>query len=801
MILISLFIKLDSKGPILYLADRVGKDMKNFKMYKFRTMIDTLLYVGDSVCPQYDPRVTSIGKILRRMKFNEFPQLLNILKGDMTFVGPRPEAPDLAEMYPEEAKKVFLVKPGLVGPATILGRNEEELYPPGVDAKKYYIEQILPKKLEIDLEYIRNLNLFKDLQYILMGVKETVLGVLNKKHIHDNRSQIYLLISDSFLISCTYFLTILIFSVNFSGEFNLAPIPTMLPLLTLIILSFNIYFGVYTCLIRYISYHEILNVIKGVTFGTLFFVIVALIPGLNYYPKKFLIVNAAILILVLSAIRIGLKLYWDKLNPKINMEEKCNIFIYGANETGIAAYKALNSNQTSPFNVIGFIDDAANKYGKKLHGIKVLGNHHHIKNLATLYKVEEIILAKHNSNPESLCEVIRICHKSGLRYRVFSSLNDIDKVGQDFIPIRNLKITDLLPLERIHVDHAAVTRVLADKTVLMNGSGGALGMELCHQIMQLGCRKLIIVDRYESYLTELLVSLINVFSHDWIVPIVMDDSDKIDILEQVFENHRPDIVIHASMRKYVPLHRITLNNVGESNYMRTFNLAKVALKFKCENFVMISSLVTAQNRNFITDSLRVAEVSLEHFFSDTNTRLIIARICDVIENRGGIVSIIEDQIREHQAVTLPSANSQTYLMSKYSAAAFILQTLAEAHERASERKVFTCKPSLRIPFAEVASKLANLYGLKLKGDLPIKYTAQSKEYMDITPKNISLSTSVYSPSIKLAKASSDFTAEKLKSTFKDFVLADRNKPPLQDWKAQTQELINLCGSDILLSEL
>ena len=99
--LIGLLIKLDSWGPVLYRCDRIGKDGKLFKMYKFRTMFETTLPVGASVCPEDDPRVTPFGRILRRTKINELPQLLNVLKGEMTFVGPRPEAPDLAALYPD----------------------------------------------------------------------------------------------------------------------------------------------------------------------------------------------------------------------------------------------------------------------------------------------------------------------------------------------------------------------------------------------------------------------------------------------------------------------------------------------------------------------------------------------------------------------------------------------------------------------------------------------------------------------------------------------------------------------------
>jgi len=109
-------------------------------MYKFRTMFETPLPVGASVYPQDDPRVTPFGRILRRTKLNELPQLLNILKGEMTFVGPRPEAPELAALYPGYAKAIFTLTPGLVGPNQILGRNEEEWYPPGLHPKRYNIE-------------------------------------------------------------------------------------------------------------------------------------------------------------------------------------------------------------------------------------------------------------------------------------------------------------------------------------------------------------------------------------------------------------------------------------------------------------------------------------------------------------------------------------------------------------------------------------------------------------------------------------------------------------------------------------
>lgn len=171
---VAILLKLDSKGPIFYSCDRVGLNGRLFKMYKFRTLYDTAGAEGPSVCPAGDLRVTPMGHVLRRTKLNELPQLFNILKGDMSFVGPRPEAPDLAAYYPQHARAIFTVKPGLVGPNQILTRHEEEWYPPGADPQQYYIESILPQKLPVDLAYVNQSSAWTDLKYLWLGAMATL---------------------------------------------------------------------------------------------------------------------------------------------------------------------------------------------------------------------------------------------------------------------------------------------------------------------------------------------------------------------------------------------------------------------------------------------------------------------------------------------------------------------------------------------------------------------------------------------------------------------------------------------------
>jgi FlaA1/EpsC-like NDP-sugar epimerase/lipopolysaccharide/colanic/teichoic acid biosynthesis glycosyltransferase len=734
---IALFIKLDSKGPVLYLATRIGKDLQRFKMYKFRTMFDTPSEVGPSVCPQYDPRVTFLGRFLRRTKMNELPQFFNILKGDMTFVGPRPEAPDLAELYPQEAKRVFSVKPGLVGPSTILGRNEEECYPPGVDVKKYYIEQILPNKVKLDFVYIDNPNFFKDLAYILAGIKETVVGTISKKHIINNRSQIYMFFADLFITISSYIFAHNLNPLNSGGEGDPKRFFSILSLVISVRFCCYIYFGMYRSFIRYISYHEIIGVFKAVITSSLLLVISAhFIELKDYGYSNFIaLVDGIFLILFLAGLRLGLRFYWErKRDNNTEVRQKRRILVYGAGDVGFKAYKET-STKNSPYKIVGYIADEPEKYGKALNGVKVLGNRYHIRDLAKLYHIDEILITEQIDNPSDILEIIKICQDSKLKCRIFPSVDNIDS-GNRFNPIvRNLEFSDLLPLKQIHADHIAVKKVIAGKVVLINGSGGALGLELCRKILHYGCSRLIILDRYESYLNEAVTGLLKSCSNPNIIPVLID-TDKTRMLEDLFKRYRPDIVIQAGMRKYKPVFDVQLEKTYRTYYRYTLNLAKLAVTHKCGFFVMISSLMAYQDGSLITDLLRKAEVRLSQIFKNSDTCLIISRLPDIAENRGGIVSLLEEQIINQGTVILPAEETRCCLITKYSAAEFILQNIVDQKNKLSDECIFNCDAGFTVSFIEIIQRLASYHGLDPWTDLEVKYIGQSDETLSLAPQII-----------------------------------------------------------------
>ena len=163
LLVVSLLIKLDSRGAVLYRAKRVGQGGRRFAMWKFRTMVRHADRLGPALTAGRDPRVTRVGRILRRWKLDEIPQLLNVLRGEMSIVGPRPEAPCYVARYTAEQRRVLEAKPGITGPTQIRFRHEEALLQSCADLEGEYVREIMPRKLALDLEYIDNRSLLLDL--------------------------------------------------------------------------------------------------------------------------------------------------------------------------------------------------------------------------------------------------------------------------------------------------------------------------------------------------------------------------------------------------------------------------------------------------------------------------------------------------------------------------------------------------------------------------------------------------------------------------------------------------------------
>ena len=167
VMLCALLARIQSPGPITYRAKRVGRGGRIFEMYKFRTMVADAESLGAGLTVYGDSRITRLGRFLRWTKWDEIPQFFNVIKGDMSIIGPRPEAPEYVKYYTENQKQVLQVRPGITGPAQVANRDEEKKLKDQTNPEQYYITQLMPRKLEIDLTYIEKQSVASDLLWLV----------------------------------------------------------------------------------------------------------------------------------------------------------------------------------------------------------------------------------------------------------------------------------------------------------------------------------------------------------------------------------------------------------------------------------------------------------------------------------------------------------------------------------------------------------------------------------------------------------------------------------------------------------
>jgi len=170
---VAILIKLDSRGPVFYRQERVGRDFRIFVIYKFRTMMVNADRQGALITAAGDKRVTKVGSFLRKYKIDELPQLFNVLKGDMSFVGPRPEVSEYVELFRSDYRKLLTVRPGITDPASLKYSNEETILGMSKESLEAYTSRILPEKIRLSSNYIDSHTLATDLKLIVTTLLKT----------------------------------------------------------------------------------------------------------------------------------------------------------------------------------------------------------------------------------------------------------------------------------------------------------------------------------------------------------------------------------------------------------------------------------------------------------------------------------------------------------------------------------------------------------------------------------------------------------------------------------------------------
>lgn len=423
-VLVAIAIRLDSKGPVFFKQRRIGRDGVPFEIFKFRTMVQGAYAMGSRLTVKRDPRITRVGQILRWFKIDELPQLINVLWGEMSMIGPRPEDPHFVEFYTPEQRRVLSVRPGVVGPSQIEGRDELESYPEGlVDTERYYVEHILPAKLARDLVYVRKATFLGDLRLLLHGIWVTLIGAIKTQYLWRRRRRILLIAVDIALSAVSFGVAYLVryewqppTEIGFFVQ-PLLLVATVRPLVLM-------YFGAYQGIPAYFGLWDLVALFRAVSVGSVLVAGMTFFTGLQRFPRSVLLVDWALLLFLLGGLRYALRL-WVRRRPSRSGAKRQNVIIVGAGIGGEQISRALLEDPGAAYRPVGFIDMSPERWGSMIHGVRILGGRSELPLAINANNVNTVFVCMSDLDSADIEGVTEVCRGAGVECRFVPTLTDL----------------------------------------------------------------------------------------------------------------------------------------------------------------------------------------------------------------------------------------------------------------------------------------------------------------------------------------------------------------------------------------
>ncbi|MCC6445398.1 MAG: SDR family NAD(P)-dependent oxidoreductase [Armatimonadetes bacterium] len=714
-LIVSVLIKRESPGPVFYKQKRVGLNGKEFDLYKFRTMKHNPGDTGLKITRADDDRITRIGRFLRKAKLDELPQLLNILKGEMSLVGPRPEVMHYIEHYTEEQLRVLSVRPGLTGLTQLEYADEETLLQMckdrGEDVHDFYIEQILPKKLGYDLRYVNDQSLKLDLIIFI----KTLLQVVHKEAYKLPgllRMAIKVGLDIAGIVFSLYIAFVFVYEGDIPEEY-LNAFPALAVSLVGLRLGALCYFGLYHAFWRYTSITEGFSMLQAALASGAGFALVCLLMPLDYYPYSVIAIDAGVTLFLLLGYRILMRVAYETLRPQLD-PIRLRTLIYGAGDAGEMIAREMQQKR-SIYQPIGFVDDDPKKLYTEIHGLPVLGTETDLNRIVENRQVDEVVITLPSLTASRLKEIVHKCIVTNARVSIIPSLPEIIGGEAKLSQLRNIELEDLLSREPVKSDMQEVAAYLQGERVLVTGAGGSIGSEICRQIVNVGPAELMVLGHGENSIFSIEQELFN-NHHFRAIPIIADMQDR-DKLEAVFEEFKPTVVFHAAAHKHVPLMEDNPEEAIKNNVFGTKNLAEIARACRVKAFVLISTDKAVSPSSIMGASKRVAEMIVRSL-SGGHTRFMIVRFGNVLGSRGSVVPTLKAQIERGGPVTVTHPEMTRYFMTIPEAVQLTLQ----AGAMGTGGEIFVLDMGEPVKILDLAKSLIRLAGYVPGKDISIAFT-------------------------------------------------------------------------------
>jgi FlaA1/EpsC-like NDP-sugar epimerase len=490
------------------------------------------------------------------------------------------------------------------------------------------------------------------------------------------------------------------------------------PIFIIVRVSSFIFSKTYAGIIRYTSTQDTKRLFSTITIGTFIFLLISFIKNIffdavNFLPLSILIIEYLVTLFLLLTFRVTVKLSYAE-NQKSRGKQK-KVLIYGAGKMGVITKNTLERDSNNQFEIIGFIDDNANKQGKMIERCLIIGIEK-VEQWTKDKNIEHVIIAIKNPNKENKRKIINESLKNRLK---ISTVPPVEKwLGDSFNikQIQKINIEDLLGRDSIFLNKKNISKEIENKVILVTGAAGSIGSEICRQVIHYKPKKLVLLDQAESNLYDLEHEFKSLEIIDnW--EIVIGDVTNYSRMERLFSHFKPNIVYHAAAYKHVPLMELNPSEAITTNVSGTKNLVSLSNIFNVEKFVLISTDKAVNPTSIMGASKRIAEIYAQSYNEKSNTQYITTRFGNVLGSNGSVIPLFKKQIANGGPLTVTDENITRYFMTIPEACQLVL----EAGNMGNGGEIFVFDMGESVKIIDLAKKMIKLSGLE-EDDIKIKIT-------------------------------------------------------------------------------
>lgn len=483
----------------------------------------------------------------------------------------------------------------------------------------------------------------------------------------------------------------------------------MLIILPLCALPIFFYLGLYSRIIRFINFNFVLRVLIAVLLYSIITGIILLNLKIPSFPRSVILINFFITLTIIVNSRVFIKSlieFIDILNYNNNKKNKKSIAIYGLGKEGIALYESTLTREN--INVKFFIDQSKEFQNRFINNIRVVSTED-IKNVIVKHKITEIYLAssfKNNSVKKQLFEIAK--NFNLIIYKRSEYFNNNNNFNINLFEKSDYK--EFLERDVVYSNKVLLEKNIKDKVIFISGAGGSIGSELVIQSLFQKPKTIILYELNEYALFKILKKIEDNYLQDQftkIIPILGSINDKFK-LEEIFLNHKPNIIFHAAAYKHVSLLETNLKEAFKNNIIGTYNIANIAIECKINNFVNISTDKAVNPTSILGQTKRIAEKIIKNLsskFENKDTKFSTVRFGNVIGSSGSVIEIFQKQIENGGPVTVTDPEVKRYLMSSVEASQLVIQSssLGETGD------LFFLEMGNQMKIVDLAKKMISIY--------------------------------------------------------------------------------------------